>query len=105
MSLENLYAYVYPPIYPILKILQYIRQFHCQIIIILLSGEEDIGTQSYYNSDFSTSQYINSRRLATSTKNTDLSPTTSDFQSGCFIAIDRSIKTKGVYEKAHTKLL
>jgi hypothetical protein len=34
ISLENLYAYVYPPIYPIPKILQYIRQFHCQIILI-----------------------------------------------------------------------
>ena len=34
MSLENLYAYVYPPICPIPKILQYIRQLHCQIIII-----------------------------------------------------------------------
>ena len=34
ISLENLYAYVYPPIYPIPKILQYIKQFHCQIILI-----------------------------------------------------------------------
>jgi hypothetical protein len=34
MSLENLYAYVYPPIYPIPKILQYIRQLYCQNILI-----------------------------------------------------------------------
>jgi hypothetical protein len=27
ISFENMYAYVYPPIYPIPKILQYIRQF------------------------------------------------------------------------------
>jgi hypothetical protein len=34
ISLGNLYAYIYPPIYPIPKILQYIRQFHCQRIRI-----------------------------------------------------------------------
>jgi hypothetical protein len=34
ISLENLDASVYPPIYPIPKILQYIRQCHCQIILI-----------------------------------------------------------------------
>jgi hypothetical protein len=34
MPLKNLYAYVYPPIYHIPKILQYIRQLHCQIILI-----------------------------------------------------------------------
>ena len=34
ISFQNLYAYVYPPIYPIPTILQYIRQFHCQIILM-----------------------------------------------------------------------
>ena len=31
---ENMYAYVYPPIYFIPKILQYIRQYHWQIILM-----------------------------------------------------------------------
>jgi hypothetical protein len=34
ISFENLYAYVYPPIYPIPNLLQYIRQFHYQIILM-----------------------------------------------------------------------
>ena len=34
ISLGNMYAYIYPPIYPIPKILQNIRQIHCQRILI-----------------------------------------------------------------------
>jgi hypothetical protein len=34
ISWEKMYAYAYPPICLIPKILQYMRQFHCQIILI-----------------------------------------------------------------------
>ena len=105
VAFENLYAYVYSPIYPIPKILQYIRQFHCQIILMAPQWPRwhwytrllQFWFLHLSKYQFETTCYIN--------QNTDLSPTTSDVQSECLVVIDRGIKSKGVLEKAHVGIL
>ena len=49
ISWDRMFAYAYPPICLIPKILQYMRQFRCQIILIALNGPGDIGTQIFYS--------------------------------------------------------
>ena len=97
-----MYAYAYPPICLIPKILQYMRQFHCQIILIAPQWP-----MRHWYADllqFLIAYPIRFTKAAKSTKNKQLSSKSTSIQFDCLASINRSFQAKGFSQQARSLL-
>ena len=99
ISWEGMFAYVYPPICLIPKVLQHMEQFRCQIILIAPKWPRrhwypDLLKFLIAHSTMS-KETTSVARPVTTAQNNDQSSKSRSIQSACLATIDRSFQEKG----------